>query len=123
MEEKQSILEDIETEEVEVPYMQRLLTNITDGIIEVIIIVAFYLIIPKEIIYKLFEMNSYMKYFVAFTIVFGYRLICFFLSGKTIGMLICRTKYLNAKLLPLTPKERLIAVFVTRASGIKYYKA
>ena len=123
MEEKQSILEDIQAEETEAPYFQKFLTNLTDGLIEVAFIVAFYLLIPQETILSLYDISPYMRYAIVLPFIFGYRVICLLPFGKTIGMLICRTKYLNSKLLPLTTKEKLIAVFVTKTSGIKYYKA
>jgi uncharacterized RDD family membrane protein YckC len=122
MEEKHSILEDIKAEEVEAPYIQKLFTNITDGVIEAAFVVAFYLLAPQETILSLFDISPYMRYVIVLPFIFGYRLISILPFGKTIGMLICRTKYLNDKLLPLSPKERLISVFLTRTSGIKYYK-
>jgi uncharacterized RDD family membrane protein YckC len=123
MEEKDSILENIKTEEVEVTYPQRFLTNIIDGVIEVAMMVALYFLVPGEFIFSLLEISAGTKYVVAFIIIFAYRLICILLSGKTIGMFICRSKYLNSKLLPLSLKERLISVFVTKPMGIRYFKA
>ena len=122
MEEKDSILGDIKTEEVEAPYFQGIITTLLDVIIEISIIVAFYFFFPKELILKLFDANSYMKYVIALIIVFTYRLICILLFGKTIGMIISRVKYLNSNLQPLSPKEKLIAIFATKTSRIKYYK-
>ena len=122
MEEKDSILGDIKAEEVEAPYLLRLITTLLDVIIEISIIVAFYFLFPRELILKLLNANSYMKYVIALSIVLIYRLICILLLGKTIGMIISRVKYLNSNLQQLSSKERLIAIFATKTSNIKYYK-
>jgi hypothetical protein len=123
MEDKDSILDEIKAEETEVPYLQRLLTTVIDVAIELSLIIAFYFLLPRKFIAELFAINQYMKYVIAFIIIFSYRLVFIFLIGRTVGMILCRTKYLNKNLLPLLLKERLLSVFVTRTSGIKYYKA
>lgn len=123
MEDQVSILEDIKGEEVEAPYFQRLLTNLFDWIIEVALMIAIYLLLPKEIIYKVFTVGPYMRYVFVFIVVLGYRLFCLFLLGKTIGMLICRSKYLNGQLQELSLKEKLTAVLVPKIFDIKYYKS
>jgi hypothetical protein len=122
MEEKDSILGDIKTEEVGAPYFQRLITILFDVIIEISIIVAFYFLFPRELILKLLDANSYMRYVIALIIVFTYRLVCILLFGKTIGMIISRVKYLNSNLQPLTSKEKIIAIIATKTSNIKFYK-
>ena len=122
MEESNSILDDIKIEEIEAPYFQRLITTLFDIIIEISMMVAFYLIF-KESILKLLEANSYMRYIITLIIIFAYRLVCILLFEKTIGMIISKVKYLNNSLQPLSSKERLIAVFATKTSNIKYYKA
>lgn len=123
MEEKDTILDNIKTEEVEAPYIQRLIATIIDLLIEISIIIAFYYLFPKDILLKLLGTNSFMKYIIALIIVFSYRMICILLYGMTIGMKISRVKYLNSNLQQLSSKERLIAVFATKTSNIKYYKA
>jgi hypothetical protein len=124
MEDKDSILDEIKAEETEAPYLQRLLTTVIDIAIEVSLIIAFfYFLLPRKFIAELFSINQYMNYVFAFIIIFSYRLVFIFLIGRTVGMILCRTKYLNKNLLPLSPKERFVSVFVTRTSGIKYYKA
>jgi len=123
MEERNSILEDIKMEEIEVSYFQRLITTLFDIVIEIGIIVAFYFLFPREPILKLLEVNSNMKYIITLIIIFAYRSICILLFEKTISMIICKVKYLNSNLQPLTSKERLIAVFLAKTSNIKYYKA
>jgi uncharacterized RDD family membrane protein YckC len=122
MEESNSILDDIKIEEIEAPYFQRLITTLFDILIEISMMVAFYVIF-KEPILKLLEVNSYMRYIITLIIIFAYRLVCILLFGKTIGMIISKVKYLNNNLQPLSSKERLIAVFATKTSNIKYYKA
>ena len=122
MEHKDSILEDIITEEVEAPYIQRLMINITNWLIEVGILIAIYLLLPKEFLYQLIALNPFMKYVIACIVIFAFRLICILLAGRTIGMILFRSKYLNNNLLPLSPKERLTAAFLTKPAGIRNYK-
>lgn len=122
MEFKESILEDIKAEEIEVPYFQRLLINVVDAAIEIVILIGLYFLLPKEILNEIFAVSSLMKYAVTFIVLIAYRMICILLIGKTIGMIICKSKYLNSNLLPLTSKERITAVFLTRTSGIKNYR-
>ena len=123
MEQNESILEDISTAETEAPYGQRLLTNIIDWIIEILIIVAFYVCMPRDFLIDLFAGKPVMKYAVAFIIIFGYRLLCILAAGKTIGMAVCKTKYLNSHQQPLSAAQKLTAVVAIKTAGIKYYKA
>jgi uncharacterized RDD family membrane protein YckC len=53
---------------------------------------------------------------------FAYRFLCIALFERTIGMMGLRLKYLNAKLQPLSGKEKLLAVFAIQTSVAKKYK-
>lgn len=122
MEENDSILGDIKTDEFEAPYFQRLIAILLDVIIEISIIVAFYFLFPSDLLLKLLDANSLMRYVIALIIVFAYRVICILIFRKTIGMLISSVKYLNSNLQPLSSKEKIIAIFATKTSKIKFYK-
>jgi uncharacterized RDD family membrane protein YckC len=101
MEQNDSILDDIKMHEVEAPYFQRLAVTLLDLVFEIGLMVAFYILLPSETMYKLLGTTSYMKYIVTLFIIFFYRFSCIFLFGKTIGMAICGVKYLNNNLQPL----------------------
>jgi hypothetical protein len=122
MEENDSILSDIKIDAVEPPYLQRLMVTIVDIVFEAALMVAFFVLLPRELMFKLLDTNPFMKYVVALFLVFFYRFICILLFGKTIGMAIGGVKYLNRDMQPLTTQERLIAVIRTRTSGIRFYK-
>jgi len=121
MEEK-SFLENMGVGEVEIPHTHRILASIIDWVIEIIGIIAFYFLVPRNFVSQLSESIPYLKYIIAFLIIFGYRLICILSFDKTVGMKIFRIKYLNDNLLSLTPKEKLIAAFAAKTKKIKYYK-
>jgi uncharacterized RDD family membrane protein YckC len=123
MEDKESIFSDLETTEVESSYLQRVLINLIDWVIEILLLVSIYFFIPKEVILNLLTINPYSKYIIVLVVLLSYRLICILLFSKTIGMMICKVKYLNAGLQPLSSKEKMIAVFATRTAAIRYYKA
>lgn len=121
MEEKESIFEDIKGEEIQVSSLHAVTANLIDWGIEVFIIIAFYFFFPRQILINLFEINSYIKYIIVLFLIFFYRLITILAFGKTIGMMVARIKYLNGDLLPLTQKEKSIAIFATRTASIRYY--
>ena len=123
MNDQDSILSDIQPAEVEGSYFQRVVTNLVDWGIDVLLIVALFLLIPKQTITNIIAINSFSTYIIVFVLMIVYRLICLLVFGKTIGMMLSRLKYLNADLQPLTGKQKLIAVFVVRNSAIRYYKA
>jgi hypothetical protein len=122
MEQNDSILDDIKIDAVEVPYFQRLAITVLDIAFEIGLMVAFYFLFPRDMMFKLLDANSYMKYVVTLFIIFFYRFCCILLFGKTIAMAICGVKYLNNNFQPLTTQERLTAVIRTKTSNIKFYK-
>lgn len=122
MQSQDSILSDIEKEETESSYWQRVLSNMIDWLIEVGLFVGIYFIIPIESIAGLLNEKTYLSYIAIFILIFSYRLVCLLLFGKTIGMMICNIKYLNAGLQPLSPTQKMIAAFATRTGSIRLYK-
>lgn len=122
MEQNDSILDDLNLSAVEAPYLQRLAVTLVDLLFEIALMVAVYFLFPAQVMYKLLDANSYMKYVVTLFIIFSYRFSCILLFGKTVGMVICGVRYLNNNLHPLTVQQRLMAVISARASNIKFYK-
>jgi uncharacterized RDD family membrane protein YckC len=123
MEPQDSILEDIEETPTELPRARRIAAGIIDGVVEVVLILSFYWIIPTqwlEFLAQYKPVSSYVVVFLWFTL---YRLFTILLLQRTIGMILCRCKYLNEKLQPLSLKEKLIATIVNKSSKIKLYKA
>lgn len=122
MDNNETIFSDLETHEVEPPYWLRVVANIIDAIIEIGLMVFIYLLMPYELWYNLMQEKRFARYLIFFSVLFLYRLICILSLGRTIGMLLCRIKYLNADLQPLSAKEKWIAVFAVRTPKVKYYK-
>jgi uncharacterized RDD family membrane protein YckC len=123
LENTDSILTDIENVETEASFLQRLFANLIDLVIEACVFVAIYVFVPREIILRTIGINPFTRYLFIFLLIVVYRLICIAIFQKTIGMILCRLKYLNYDLEPLTIKQKIIVVFVTKTSSIKYYKA
>lgn len=121
MENTDSILSDIEYPEVEASYLVRLLANLIDGIIEIVLLIIIYFLL-RETVSSLLKTTSLAIYFIVLLIMIVYRLTCILLFGKTIGMMIFKTKYLNRSLHPLSGKEKLLVAFAIRTSNIKIYK-
>lgn len=122
MEQHESILEDIRTTEIEAPGWKKFVAAIIDFAIEIGIIVGFYFLMPRDILASLLDGKPFMKYIIAFFIIFGYRLVCIMGAGKTVGMTLCKIKYLNSKQEPLSTGEKLTAVAINR-TGIRMYKS
>jgi uncharacterized RDD family membrane protein YckC len=123
MEEKDSIFTDLETGETESSNAQRVFANILDWLIEMVLIISASVLMAKGIIPNLGKGGAYVTYIVIFVIMFSYRLVCLLVFNRTAGMMICRIKYLNNDLQPLSSKQKLIAVFAVRTARIRYYKA
>jgi uncharacterized RDD family membrane protein YckC len=123
MEEKESIFTDLETGETESGSGRRVFANIIDWLIEMAIIVTIFVLMSKGVIPSIGKGGAYITYIIVFVIMFLYRLICLLVFNRTVGMMICRIKYLNHDLQPLSTKEKLIAVFAVRTARIRYYKA
>ena len=123
MEEKDSIFTDLETGETESGSGRRVFANIIDWLIEMVMIVTVFVLMAKGIVPDIDNGAAYETYIIVFVIMFSYRLLCLLIFNRTAGMIICRIKYLNDHLQPLSSKEKLIAVFAVRTARIRYYKA
>ena len=123
MEVEESILTDIDPTEIEASPVQRILSFIIDLILEIGSLVILYIILPNDLKIFLDRNNPIYRYVVVFLWFMLYRLITIMLFQRTIGMSICRTKYLNANLQVLSGGEKLIAVIDIRIKKIKVYKA
>jgi len=123
MDSQESILTDIEDPEAEASNAQRILANIIDFVLELVLLVLFYWIMPdqlRDFLIRNKPVSTYVVIFLWFTL---YRLLTILLLQRTIGMILCRCKYLNENLQPLSLKEKLIATIATRTKKIKLYKA
>lgn len=117
-----SILDAADVQETECSFTQRFFTILIDIAIEISLVFAVYLLAPREFIRQLIIHESPLRFMITLGIIFTYRFACIFLMEKTIGMRICKIKYLNHNLQPLTTKEKFIAVFRSRTDKIRFYK-
>ncbi len=122
MEEKDSILTDIVSHEIEANRFQKFLATAVDIVASILLVLIMYKILPREILFKIMESSTVSRYIFVIVLMEAYRLILIFAFGRTLGMMVCKVKYLNAHLLPLTNKEKLIASVATRTNAIRYYK-
>ena len=122
MEEKDTIFSDINETEVEGSYFQKLFTSLIDVVISILLIILIYRMLPREISINLIRSASLARYIFIILMMTAYRFIFLLVFNKTIGMMICSVKYLNADFQPLSVKEKILAVFVIRTNSIKYYK-
>lgn len=122
MENNETIFSEMETSEVEVTLLQGFLIRLFDFAIDILLLYIFYLLVPRELFLKLTGSSSLLIFVMVLLVVTIYRFLFLMLFNKTIGMMICRAKLLNKKLLPLSPVEKLVSIFRTRFSPIKYYK-
>ncbi len=123
MEVQDTIFSDIEDPEVEGTYFQKLFTSLIDTVINLVPIVLIYKFLPQEVSINLIRKSSLNTYIFIILLIALYRLVLLLIFDKTIGMMICRLKYLNGKRQPLTIKEKFIAVFAIRTAKIRYYKS
>jgi uncharacterized RDD family membrane protein YckC len=123
MEEQDTIFSDIEDPEVEGTYFQRLFTGLIDTVINLVPIILIYKFLPREISINLIGKSSLNTYIFIILLIALYRLVFLLIFDKTLGMMLCRLKYLNAKRRPLTIKEKFIAVFAISTAKIRYYKS
>lgn len=122
MEEEDSILVDLDEKEVPASYFQRLFVSIIDVIFSIGFILLIYKLLPEDIVMKVLNATAISRFVVIILVMTVYRLILLLVFGKTIGMMVCRVKYLNADYKPLNPKQILIASFASLTSTIKFYK-
>ncbi|MGZ3880917.1 MAG: hypothetical protein ACXVBF_06245, partial [Flavisolibacter sp.] len=86
MENNQSILSDLVPDETEVSLGQGFLTRIIDIATEVLLILLFYMIVPRSVILGLNNRSSSVGWIIVLVIVIGYQFFFLFLFGKTVGM-------------------------------------
>ena len=123
MESQENILADIVSTEVEVSSLQRILSNIIDLILEIGLLVVFYEIIPTEMRAFIIKNRPISTYLFVFAWLTAYRLLTILLLQRTIGMIICRIKYLSRNFQPLTSREKVIATFLVRTKNIRLYES
>ncbi|MBL7727820.1 MAG: RDD family protein [Dinghuibacter sp.] len=117
----EDILADITETETEAPPGRRFAYVLADIIIELLILFMLYKLLPRDMLINFLESGYIVRLLVIFALTYLYRVSCLFTLGKTLGMLLCRVKYLNAQQQPLSASEKLSAVFQTRRSAIKVY--
>lgn len=122
MEEANSILDELDEPKPEASGLQRIMANVIDMIVEVAIIVCFYLFTPPQIIQSLLNLGNAAWYIFIFALLMGYRTLFILLSGKTVGMRVVKIIFLNNELQPLTTKEKLFASFIPKVKNIRLYK-
>jgi uncharacterized RDD family membrane protein YckC len=122
MENSQSILSDIVPNETEVSVIQGFLTRVIDIAIEVALIFLFYRIVPESVLFSLANRSSFMRWIIVIVIIITYQFFFLFLFSKTPGMMVCQVKYLNRDLQSLSTKEKLMSLFRSRFSSIRYYR-
>lgn len=122
MENQDTIFTDITPQETEAGMLQGFFTRVFDFAIDLLLLVACYLIVPRHIIISLLSLSAVVFPIIIIAISTAYRLIFLLLFNKTLGMMLCKVTLLNKDLQPLSPKEKLLSIFRTRFSSIKYYK-
>lgn len=118
---QENLLSDIPPFEIEATGFQKFFSTLIDLVIEISMILSVVWFAPVSFRIFLAEYRPFSNYGIAFIIVWGYRLFFILRFGRTLGMMIVSTKYLNADLQPLTRSEKLKITFV-RVSGVKQYK-
>jgi uncharacterized RDD family membrane protein YckC len=122
MDKEDTIFSDIGPGETEVGLAQGLFTRLIDFAVEILILYLVYRFMPGNILQDLINGNSIVVLLIIIAVAVIYQFGFLLLFNKTIGMMICGVKYLNKNHRPLSAKEKLLSIFRTRFSGIKYYK-
>lgn len=104
------------------PVYCRFFSRIIDFAIELLILFLIYNFIPGDLLQSMYAENSFIIFFIIISVAILYQFFCLHFFQKTIGMTICRIKYLNKELKPLSTGEKLASIFRTRFSPVKYYK-
>jgi uncharacterized RDD family membrane protein YckC len=121
MENDDTIFSDMHLDETEVSLIQGFLTRLIDFAVDIVILFLLYKFIPHDIIANLINGRSFMLFIIVITVAAAYQFVFLLLFNKTIGMMICQVKYLNKELKPLSAREKVLSIFRTRFSKIKYY--
>ena len=122
MENDDSILSEFIPEETVVSFFQGFLTRAVDFCIEIALLFVLYMVLPESLLVTSPDWESLVRTIFVVVVVVTYQLSFLFLFGKTPGMMVCRVKYLNRDLRPLSVKEKLLSMVRGRYSGIRFYK-
>lgn len=123
MEDNDSILLELDEKEIPASYFQRLFVSVIDAVLSILFILLIYKFVPAEIVMDMITATAIIRFIVIITIMTLYRLILLLVFGKTIGMMLCKVKYLNADYKPLSAKQNLIASLAVLTPSIKFYKS
>jgi uncharacterized RDD family membrane protein YckC len=122
MENNDTIFSDINSDETEAATAQIFLSRLIDFVADVSILVLLFKFIPSEIYQSVAGKNSYFIFILVIVVSILSRFLFLIFFSKTLGMIICRIKYLNGSFQPLSTKEKLKSLFRTRFSPVRYYK-
>jgi uncharacterized RDD family membrane protein YckC len=122
MENKDSIFSDLNSDETEVTPIQGFLTRLIDFGVDILILFILYKLMPRHVFLSITRGNSFMTLLFVIVVFTVSRFLLLIIFSKTIGMMICRVKFLNGHLQPLSTSEKLLSLFRSRFSKIKYYK-
>ncbi len=122
MDNNDNILSEIKSPEIEVSFLQGFLIRLIDFIIDITILFLIYLLMPPDVFQYLLSSSPFVRPAIVLVVIIVHRIIFLMLFSKTIGMMVCSAKLLNKDLQPLSPSEKLLSIFRTRFSAIKYYK-
>lgn len=123
MEDKDGLLLDLDEKEIPATYFQRLFVSIIDVVLSILFILLIYRLLPEEIVMKVLNASAIIRFVIILLVMTVYRLILLLVFGKTIGMMVCQVKYLNADYKPLSVKQIFIASFASLTATIKFYKS
>ena len=123
MESQNSIFADVMPNHVETPWFRKFTAYMIDFFLQLLIVVASYILIPREIHLTIMEHKPFATYALVLILFSLYRLISILLMDRTVGMAIFRSIYLNEHLQPLSQNDKLIVIFIGAKKRIKQYKA
>lgn len=122
MDNTDTIFSEIKSPEVEVSLLQGFLIRLIDFVIDIAILFLIYLLMPQHVFDEVLSSSPFTRPLIVLVVIIVHRIILLIFFSKTIGMIICSAKLLNKNLQPLSPSEKLLSIFRTRFSAIKYYK-
>lgn len=122
MENNDTIFTELEPTETEASALQSFFIRLIDFIVDVALLILLIRLLPQELVDIISGKSSILMFAVFISVVILSRFILLVFFNKTAGMMVCRVKQLNAAMQPLTTKEKLLSLFRTRFSKIKYYK-
>lgn len=118
---QENLLSDLPPLEIEASGIQKFFSYFIDIAIELTLIFSVFWLTPGSFRIFLAENRPFANYATAFIIIWGYRFFFILKFGRTLGMMMVSTKYLNADLLPLNRNERLTIAF-RKVRSVRQYK-